>query len=357
MTKKFLAFFICLPLLGQAQARKYSNAFLNIGVDARSMAMSKSVIGSSDDVNSIYWNPAGLSAVRQDWQASAMHAEYFASIAQYDYAAFAAPVDAVSTAGVALIRFGVDDILDTTELIDQDGNVDYNRIRRFSAADYALLASYARKSEAIEGLSYGGNLKIIYRQIGDFANSIGFGFDLGLRYQKGPWQYGATVRDITSTFNAWTINEDALGPIFDQTANELPTENLELTLPRLLLGMGRSWDLNSKYRLHTEVMADVTFGGQENVLLSSAVANLNPGVGLELGYRNLVFLRAGVGDFKRLQSFNGNQNVSMQPNLGLGILYRGIAIDYALTDIASSSGTLYSNIFSLKFNFGNFKRS
>lgn len=321
------------------------------------MALSKSVIGSSADVNSIYWNPAGLSEIRQDWQASAMHAEYFASIAQYDYAAFAAPIDAVSTAGVALIRFGVDDILDTTELIDQDGNVDYNRIRRFSAADYALLASYARKSESIEGLSYGGNLKIIYRQIGNFANSIGFGFDLGLRYQKGPWQYGLTARDITSTFNAWTINEEALGPIFEQTQNELPQENLELTLPRLLFGLGRTWTLNERYRLHSEVMADINFGGQENVLLSSAVANLNPGLGLELAYRNLVFVRAGVGDFKRLQNFEGNESLSLQPNLGLGILYRGIAIDYALTDIASSSGTLYSNIFSLKFNFGDFKGS
>lgn len=321
------------------------------------MALSNSVIASTNDVNAVYWNPAGLTQVRDSWQASAMHAEYFASIAQYDYAAFAAPIDAVSTAGVAVIRFGVDDILDTTELIDEDGNVDYDRINRFSAADYAVIGSYARVSEKVKGLSYGGSFKVVYRQIGDFANSIGFGFDLGAQYQRNHWLFGATLRDVTSTFNAWTINTDELADVFAQTGNELPTENLELTLPRLLIGAGRSFDFNENYRLHAEVNADMTFGGRENTLVSSDFGNVNPGLGLELGYRQFVFLRAGVGNVKRLRDFDGNREFTVQPNLGLGFKYRGIYIDYALTDIGSASGTLYSNIFSLKFNFGEFKSS
>jgi hypothetical protein len=42
-------------------------------------------------------------------------------------------------------RFGVDDILNTTELIDSEGNIDYNRISLFSTADYGFTFSYARK--------------------------------------------------------------------------------------------------------------------------------------------------------------------------------------------------------------------
>src|SRR5690606_13896393 len=118
-----------------------------------------------------YWNPAGLTGLEGRLDMGLMHAEYFASIAQYDYAAAAMPIDAVSTAGVTLIRFGVDDILDTSELIDQDGNVNYDRIKKFSAADYALLLSYARKHSRWDGVSYGGNVKIIYRGIGDFAKA------------------------------------------------------------------------------------------------------------------------------------------------------------------------------------------
>jgi hypothetical protein len=39
-----------------------------------------------------------------------MHANYFANIAQYDYIAYASPIDDRG-AWVSLIRFGVDDIL------------------------------------------------------------------------------------------------------------------------------------------------------------------------------------------------------------------------------------------------------
>ncbi len=355
--RKLCAILLLCPFLGWAQGRKYSNAFLEIGVDARSMALSNSVIASSNDVNATYWNPAGLMGVRDSWQASAMHAEYFASIAQYDYAAFAAPIDATSTAGVALIRFGVDDILDTTQLLDEDGNVDYDRINRFSAADYALIASYARQAKNNPNLRYGGSVKIIYRQIGDFANAIGFGFDLGLQYQKNKWLFGATLRDATSTFNAWSINDSKLKDVFAETGNELPTENLELTIPRLLLGAGRSFKLSENYSLHSELNADFTFGGRENTLVSADFGNINPGLGLELGYRNFVFLRAGAGNVKRLQDFNGNREFTVQPNLGIGFKYRGISIDYALTDIGSASGALYSNIFSVNFNFSDFKKS
>jgi hypothetical protein len=37
----------------------------------------------------------------------------FANIAQYDYIAYASPIDDRSAWGVSLIRFGVDDILNT----------------------------------------------------------------------------------------------------------------------------------------------------------------------------------------------------------------------------------------------------
>ncbi len=362
--KKLAAALLFLPLLTFGQGRKYSNEFLNIGVDARAMAMSNSVIGSVNDVTAGYWNPAGLAAIKDDWQAAAMHAEYFASIAQYDYLSYAMPVDAVSTAGITLIRFGVDDILDTTELIDEEGNVDYNRITKFSAADYALIGSYARESEKIANLRYGANVKIIYRQIGDFANAIGFGFDVGAQYSISRWQFGANLRDVTSTFNSWSFNEDKLKQAFDNTnnqtsggQNELPEENLELTIPRLLLGIGRNFRLNEKYTLHTELNFDVTFDGQRNTLVSSGFGNIDPGFGFELGYRDFIFLRGGAGNVQKVRDFNGTSSYTLQPNLGIGFKYRGIHIDYALTDIGNVSDALYSNIFSVKFNFAAFKRS
>jgi len=107
--------------------------------------MSNSYVASADDVTSGYWNPAGLLRIKANLQIAAMHSEYFAGIAKYDYGAIATPIDSVSAIGLSVIRFGVDDIPNTTELIDAEGNIDYDRIVKFSAADYAFLASYARK--------------------------------------------------------------------------------------------------------------------------------------------------------------------------------------------------------------------
>jgi hypothetical protein len=42
------------------------------------------------------------------------------------------------------------------------------------------------------------------------------------------------------------------------------------------------------------------------------------------------------------------KKVGFQPNIGLGFKYKGIQIDYALTDLGNQSAALYSNIFSLK---------
>lgn len=349
MKRLFLILLFALPLISFSQGRKYSNSFLNIGVDAKAFGMGQAVVAGVNDVTAGYWNPAGLTQIDKSLDFALMHAEYFASLAQYDYAAAAFPIDALSTGGITFIRFGVDDIPDTSELIDQDGNVDYNRIKRFSAADYALMFSYARKLEGMEGLSVGGNVKLIYRNIGKFADAYGFGFDLGAQYKRGRWEFGAVLRDATSTFNAWSVNNAELADVFSSTGNELPGNDIELTIPRLILGAASSWDLNDKYSLRTEIDAEFTFDGRRNTLVSANFGNIDPRLGIELGYKGFAFLRTGVGNFSRTLNFNGERVYSWQPNLGIGFYYKGISVDYALTDIGDQSAALYSNIFSLKY--------
>ena len=151
-------------------APKYSNEFLQIGVGAKALGLGNALVGSVNDVTSAYWNPAGLTHVENNLEVGLMHSEYFAGIAKYDYLGLAHSIDEKSTIGFAAIRFGVDDIPNTTQLIDNEGNIDYDRITLFTAADYAFLFSYARKTK-IEGLSIGGTVKIVHRRAGDFARS------------------------------------------------------------------------------------------------------------------------------------------------------------------------------------------
>ncbi len=353
-TIAILLLFISITTYAQT-VRKYSNEFMNIGVDAAALGMSNAVTAFTGDVNSGYWNPSGILKI-EDSEAALMHASYFANIAQYDYAAYAKKIDDRSAWGISLIRFGVDDILNTTQLIDSEGNIDYNRISLFSTADYGLTFSYARRPTLIEGLQYGVNAKVIRRVIGDFANSWGFGFDFGLQYEKNDWHYGVMLRDITTTYNVWAIDEDKFNEIQDAVAgqNQEPPESTEITLPKAQLGISKKFEFSYDYTLLAAVNLNMQFA-ETNDIISNSAFSVDPALGLEFGYTDLVFLRAGVGNFQNVEQLDGSTKVNFQPNIGLGFKYKGIQVDYALTDLGDQSAALYSNIFSVKVDLSIFR--
>ena len=327
---------------------------MNIGADAAAFGMANAMTASSANVNSGYWNPAGLIAL-EDHQLSLMHASYFANIANYDYGAFAMPLDDRSTIAISLIRFGVDDILNTTQLIDNQGNIDYNRISLFSTADYGVTFSYAR-ALPLDGFNFGINAKVIRRIIGDFASSWGFGLDLGIQFNKNDWKFGVMARDITTTFNAWTIDEEKFGEIQGAVTGEnqeLP-ETMEITIPKLNLGVSREFIFHYDYVLLTEIDINVRFA-QTNDLVSTSFASFSPAAGVEFGYIDLVFVRAGIGNFQNITQLDGNNSLGFQPNIGIGFKYKGIQIDYALTDLGDQSAALYSNIFSITLDWSLFR--
>ena len=343
-----------LAVTTYGQFRKYSNEFLNIGVDASALGMSNAVVAGSNDVNSGYWNPAGLVHL-EDSEIAIMHSSYFANIANYNYIAFAMPLDDRSALGISLIRFGVDDILDTTQLIDQQGVINYDRINLFSAADYALTFSYARKLP-ITGLNYGVNAKVIRRIIGDFASSWGFGLDVGIQFESNNWKFGLMARDITTTFNAWAIDADRLQDIKDAIPgqNQEEPDATELTLPKLQLGMSKLFTFNYDYTLRTEIDLICRFE-ENNDVISSSFVSINPALGLEFGYTDLVFFRAGIGNFQNELQLDNSSPLTFQPNFGVGFKYNGIFLDYAFTDIGDQSAALYSNVFSLKIDLSIFR--
>ncbi|MEN8776163.1 MAG: PorV/PorQ family protein [Polaribacter sp.] len=348
---KFILTFLFTSYLLNAQVfRSYSNEFLNIGVDAAALGMSKTIVATTNNVNAIYWNPAGLVGI-EDYQGSLMHASYFAGIANYNHAAFAMPIDKESALGISIIRFGVDDILNTTELIDSEGNIDFNRISLFSAADYAFNFAYARNL-IFKDVKFGVNAKIVRRTIGNFASSWGFGFDAGFQFERNNWKFGIMARDITTTFNSWAINEAEFDKIKDAIPGqnqELP-ETTEITKPKLQVGVAKDFRIGRFFNLLTEVDVNVRFA-KTNDIISSDVASINPAVGFQVDYDQLVYLRAGVGNFQYITQFDNTKSLSLQPNFGVGFNYKGIQVDYALTNIGSVGNALYSNIFSITFDF------
>lgn len=359
MKKLLFAVLVTSGISSEAQiVRKYSNEFLNIGAGARGLAMGGAVISNQNDVYSPMWNPAGLLGVDRDWQGAAMHAEYFESIAKYDYIAYAKPLD--NNGGVfaiSIVRLGVDNILNTTQLIDPEGNIDYDKITSFSQSDYAALISYAFHPGGNQKLDVGVNAKLVYRNVGKFASGYGFGFDLGAIYHSdNGWHYGAVMKDITTTVNFWTVNQKELSAVVNgEEFNPAPKDKMELTMPKLNLGMSRNFEINRDLELMPEAGINVDFA-KTAAVISTDFASITPYAGAELKFQDMIFVRVGLNRFQTVTDIeNLQRKVSFQPSAGIGIKYQGLTLDYAITNSGIGGSNFYSNFFSLKLDMGDFR--
>lgn len=355
MSKKLSKFLVAALALfsttavAQVKAPKYSNEFLNIGVGGRALGMGNVQSAIVSDATAGFWNPAGLTKLENKYNLVGMHSELFAGIIKNDYLTFATPLDTSSALAISVIRVGVDDIADTRRLISNNV-INYDSIQFFSVADYALLVSYARKSNLIRGLQLGANTKIIYRHIGDFANCWGFGFDAGAQLERNRWKFGLMAKDITTTFNAWSINTEELRDTYIATGNELPKNSVEVTLPRLVLGVGRDFKIGSKFTALVATDLDFTFDGKRNVLVRSGLVSVDPHIGAEIGYGGIVFLRGGLNNLQQFEKLEGGESWKAQPNFGVGVAMKGITLDLALSKVADNS-SVSSVIVSLGYKF------
>lgn len=336
----------------QTNTPKYSNEFMNLGAGARSLGMGKVQVSLATDATAGYWNPAALTNLTAKYDGVLMHSELFSGVVKNEYAAFAMPLDEKSVIGATLLRTGVDNIADTRLLINQyDGSIDYSKIKYFSVADYALLLSYARKLGP-EGLSVGANAKLIYRNVGSYANAYGFGIDAGVQYNHKGWRLGLMARDITTTFNAWSVNADE----FKATATvgeQIPVNSTEITLPRLVLGAGYQFTLPAQFTALAAVDLDATTDGKRNTLVQSKTVSVDPRLGLEIGYHNLVFLRGGLGNYQKITNFDQQQQWKGQYSLGAGVAFSGLRVDLALSRLAlDETSNVNSLIVSLGYGFG-----
>ena len=353
-----LAFGLSFTLQNAQIVRKYSNEFLNIGAGARGLGMGGAVLTSQNDVYAPMWNPAGLMGVERDWQGAAMHAEYFESIAKYDYIAFAKPLDSKGgVLGISIVRLGVDNILNTTQMIDSEGNIDYDKISKFSQADYAGIISYAFNPGGNENIELGVNAKVVYRNVGKFASGFGFGFDIGgIYHMDNGWKFGGMLRDVTTTVNFWNVNQQELSTVVNgEEFNPAPKDKMELTMPKLNLGASKNFELSRDLQLLPEAGINVDFA-KTAALISTDFASITPYAGAELNYQNMVFVRAGVNRFQTITDIESlKRKVSFQPSAGIGIRYKGIQLDYAINNSGIGGSNFYSNFFSLRFDMSEFR--
>ena len=93
--------------------------------------------------------------------------------------------------------------------------------------------------------------------------------------------------------------------------------------------------------------------GTKASVISGDNFNIDPTFGIELGYYDKVFIRAGVGNMQSIiNPVNTAQRIfEVQPNVGLGLKLGRLKVDYALANIGNVSGVLVSHIFTLGLDF------
>ena len=350
----FFVFLCATNFRAQDLNPKYANEYLNMGVGADALGMGSAVVGQTSGVLAGVWNPAGLSQQVQQTEIAGMHAAYFGGIAAQDYIGVSRKLNGNNVVSLNMLRLGIDNIYNTTQLIDNNGNIDYSQLQQFNAADYAFIGSLARPTR-VKNLTMGFSAKILYRHLGDFAKAVGFGLDAGLQYKPtNNLSFGLMLRDATSTFSAWTYNlSPEMQATLLETNNALPQNGIEQMLPRIVLGVAGKLPLkNEKYELGGQLNAEITTDGPRNTLLAGNVFSLDPKAGLYLNYDRKLILRTGVSQFQYFLDFDQNKKLGLQPHLGAGVVLQNWTIDYAFTRLGLGGEGYFTHLFSLKWAFG-----
>ncbi len=142
--------------------------FLKIGVDARASAMGNAYTAMGGDINSMYWNPAGLATIKR-METMFVNSNWLAGI-QFKYTAFALNLNQFGVIGFSATSLTIpDDLVRTVEKPNGTGEF-------FDASDLAMNISYAH--QLTDQFSIGGNIKYIRQKIWH-ASASSFAADLG----------------------------------------------------------------------------------------------------------------------------------------------------------------------------------
>ncbi len=320
--KKMISFALVFLALGRLSAADVSKVgvsaapFLTIGVGARATGMGGAFVATADDASALYWNPAGI-ARSKDFQAILMHTKWLADL-RFNFAGFSMPLGTFGTIGASLTALDYGDMpVRTTDQPEGTGEI-------FSSNDMAFALSFARS--LTDRFSIGFNAKYITQRIWH-ESADGFAIDFGTLFITG--LHGLRIGAALSNFGTDMRMEGKDLLVFHDVDpniagnNDRIPANLqtgEWPLP-LLFQFGIAME-PFKTPLHRLTIAADAIHPSDNT------ESLN--VGMEYGFREMLFVRAG---FRDLFLRDREQGLS----LGAGFATRNIGnlliqLDYAYAD-------------------------
>jgi hypothetical protein len=310
---------------------------LMIPVGARGIAMGGSTLANSFGLEALYWNPANLARI-DEFSTSVLvsHMEHIADIG-VEYGAFSTDIESFGSLAFSIKSLSVGDIpITTVESPDGTGAI-------FSPQFLTIGLTYSRMlsdrisvglttnvvSEVIDRVSATGlafNVGVTYS---DFANLTGLNIAFVMKNIGPQMQYDGSGLLITAQNS--NLNRPEQYYKVDAAPFELPST--------LELGVSYAYNINEQNSLQfAGLFANNNFYGDE---LKG---------GLEYGYDNLLFLRAGYSTAYDMESdFN-----SFGLNAGFGLEYNiggaDLRVDYAYRAV-EYEGLGDNHLFSIGFGF------
>lgn len=282
--KRILILFIIILTTGAVYgdynySGRRAGVFLEQGVGARAVGMGEAYIVLSDDINSVWWNAAGLGGINS-YELLFMHDEYIQGIRQ-EYGAFGFPLkNNYGTIGVSINYLDYGKYDRTTITSGNSGTTTGS----FGAKSWVGSIAWGKKFSRI---NFGFNLKYISDKL-DNTKASAFGADIGLQYPASElFTIGYTVQNIGTKLK------------YESERSSLPIVHR--------IGLG--------YRQP---------GGQIN-FEADAVKSENDKWQVQLGgelwaIKNRFALRAG---------YISGRDAEDKYTVGAGFLYNGLSLDYA----------------------------
>ena len=291
-------------------------SFLEIGVGARAIAMGGSYVAEHSRPEMIYWNPAGL-AYTEEYGVSLSHAEWLANT-NFEFVTVSAPVRALrSVVAASFTALSVPEQPVRTVLEPEGTGESY------SAQDFAVSLSVSAK--LIPSFSVGVTGKYIGQRIWtETANQLAL--DVGVYYQTPltGLSLGASISNFGPDMR---IGGKNLTNIIDPDIVNRGIENIPVEyktdgfpLPQIFrFGMSYNTAIPGRGNLVTMVSLMHPTGSTESMSF-----------GMEYGFAQLIFFRAGYQNMFERDSING-----LTFGGGLRYVLRSrttIMFDYAYSD-------------------------
>lgn len=162
--------------------------FLKIGVGARPVALGEAYTAVAEDVNAIYYNPAGLAFLERH-EVTLMHNKFFKGVSQ-QWGGYAFPSVHFGTFGGAFTLLTVE-AFDSYTALDQPAG-------KVSASDFAGAGAWAFEFPGIDGLALGGSFKFINSTLASYSAQSA-AIDAGLLWRENEeigWRFGASLRNV-----------------------------------------------------------------------------------------------------------------------------------------------------------------